>query len=140
MAVRLFVDVEGPIRTWARAESHITALAGQRSWFGTPKGAVPSSPWITMHLVNDVPVPDGQAPLSNALVQFDCYAPLKADAAALGVAVVTAAESLLAGTLLDSTLRCEAAFVRRRQWLPDPAQNLPRYSLDVEFLVCATGA
>jgi hypothetical protein len=137
MATRLFVDVEGPIRTWIRAQG--TPASG-RAWFGTPKGAIPTQPWITMHLVNDVPVPGGQAPLSQALVQFDCYAPLKSDAAALGAAVVTAAESLLAGTLLDSTLRCEAATVRRRQWMPDPAQNLPRYSLDVEFLVCATGA
>jgi len=142
--LRTFVDCEGPVKTWCRNNATITALAGSRIYLGTPSGATQPGPWITLWLVNDMPEPFGQMPLAHALFQFDCWAPkethTRADAAALGAALVTAAESLVPGTLLDPTLRCHAAEVQRWQWLPDPANDLPRYSLDIEFLVCATGA
>lgn len=138
--VRTYVDCEGPVRNWARTESHLAAVSGGRAWFGTPKGAVPTQPWMTLFLVDGTPDPNGQMPLIPALIQFDCWAPTKTQAGALLAALVTAAESLVPGTLLDSTLRCWTAHVTRAQWFPDPANDMPRYSADVRFLVCATGA
>lgn len=141
MVTRLYVDVEGPVRSWLRAQTAVTTLATGGIYFGTPT-TTPSSPWVTLQLVNDVPDPNGQTPYTIALIQVDCYAPkpsTKADAAALGAAVVTAFESLSAGTLLNSTTRAYRASVRRWQFLPDMASALPRYSIDVELAVIATG-
>lgn len=137
MTTRLFTDVEGPTRTWLRAAG---TPAGSRVWFGTPRGAVPTAPWITLFLVNDVPDMYGQTPITRALLQFDCWAAIRADAAALRAAVVTAVESIVPGTLLDHTLRCWTGRITRSQWFPDPANDMPRYSVDAELMVSATGA
>jgi hypothetical protein len=137
MTTRLYRDCEGPTRAYLRAAG---TPAAARVHFGTPSGVDQPGPWITMFLVNETPDPEGQLPYSRALIQFDCWAITKKLAADLRAALTTVLESIVPGTLLDPTLRCWSASVTRAQWLPDPANDFPRYSLDCELMVCATGA
>lgn len=141
MTARTFVDVEGPVRAWLRADATVAAQAGTRVYIGTPKDveSIPG-PWVSLFLVSDVPDPEGQTPLSRALVQLDCYGATRQAASRLAYALVTAVENLVPGTALDGTLTCQSATVTRNQWLPDTSAPIqPRYSVDVEFMVLASG-
>lgn len=143
MTTRTFVDAEGPCRTFLRGNAIVTAVAGQRIFIGTPKdeeSVAEAGPFASLFLVSDVPDPNGQLPMSRALLQHDCYALTRQAASRLAYAVVTAWESMDAMTLLDSTLRCLSASVTRCQWLPDTSAPIqPRYSVDVLLRVVATG-
>jgi hypothetical protein len=140
---RLYVDVEGPVKTWLRAQTYLTDVLTSKNgapgiYLSTPKNSqTPDKPWLVFQSVNDLPEPGGGAPLVRALLQFDVYGPkreLVADAAA---ALVSVCESMRDGTPLDSTLIGHGAYVGRNQWLPDPDNALPRRSLDITFLVHA---
>lgn len=66
--VKVFPDVEGPIRDWVRAES-ITNV-GTRVFFGLPERC--EYPAIDLHLV-DGGIQPGEAPLADVLVTFSVW-------------------------------------------------------------------
>lgn len=134
--MRVFADVEGPVRAWLRASTTVNAVAAQRVYLGTPKGGPQAGPWITLALVNNIPLSGRGVPQTTALMQIDCWAAARADAASLAAAVVSAAETLTNGDSVGN-LRGYGASVQRHQWAPDPASNVARYSLDVAFQLIA---
>lgn len=144
---RIYVDVEGPVKAWLREQTYLTDLLAVHGTapsidLSTPKGydkagTWPDKPWVVLQSISDVPLPGGGVDVLVALVQFDVYGPTRAAVSQSAAALVSVAESLLAGTPLDDTCVAHGATVRRNQWLPDPSNGLPRRSLDIEFTVMA---
>lgn len=124
-------DVEGALRTHLRAAAGVTALVGQRVFFGVPiddDGNVTAQlPFVTVRRVGGGDDPS-DAPVDQALIQIDCWASSrnKASATALAAAVrntlteirtVTVGSTVLYGVSVESVI-----------WAPDPS-DLPRYAL-----------
>ena len=138
-------DIEGALRTWLRAQSPITALVGQRVFFGVPKGATEVTfPLITVQLV-DARDDDSEAPLTQALVQFDVWGSI--DESGNGKKAET--------TVVVNTLRSVLRTVRGRTaltasvaafgidavgigWSPDPDNDRPRYVVTAEVTAVST--
>lgn len=132
---KTFVEVEGPVRAWLRAQA--LSGIGSRVFFGVPDGA--TFPLITLALLDGAPQA-GEAPLADPIISFDVWGGSKAEASAAAWSLVGAVESIAAGTPLDSpeTLRCEgASVVLGPAFRPDPADDKPRYVVDVMFTVKA---
>jgi hypothetical protein len=145
---RVYLDVEGPVRTWLRQQTYLTDLLAVHGTtpsidLSTPKGyskTPPDKPWVVLQSVNDMPLPGGGPNVTVALLQFDVYGPTRSAVSQAAAALVSVCESMLAGTQLDATTIAHGAIVRRNQWIPDPSNDLPRRSLDIEFTVyAATG-
>lgn len=128
-----FVDVEGPVKAWLRAQN--IAGVDQRVYIGTPEGA--QMPYVTLTLV-DAPLDTSEAPVAMAQLQCDVWA-TTAEAAADAVwSLVSKCESIADGTQLDSTLRCcGARRILGPTFRPDPTDGTPRYLTDIEFTVIA---
>ena len=131
-------DVEGALRTYLRSVSAVTALVGQRVFFGIPKGAVEATfPLVVITRVGGGQAP-GDAPLDVAQVQVDCWGSLdtsgngvKSSATTLVNAVRTALEAV--GTGSASLTGIEAGVnVESVLWLPDPDNDRPRYVVTAE--------
>lgn len=138
-------DIEGALRTWLRAQSPITALVGQRVFFGVPKGATEVTfPLITVQLV-DASDDASEAPLTQALVQFDVWGSI--DESGNGKKAET--------TVVVNTLRSVLRTVRGRTaltasvaafgidavgigWSPDPDNDRPRYVVTAEVTAVST--
>lgn len=138
-----FVDAEGAVRTWARANADISALVDARVFFGVPEGVSPGDanwPMLVVRRVGGAPQPD-IAPVDRALIQFDCWGATrrsKAQAAALATAVVTAARELTNGTEMGSGVVGQGADVELGPvWSPDPETDQARYVVDVAFYLRA---
>jgi len=118
---RTWVDIETALRSWARAA--LPVLEG-RVFFGAPADS--ALPLVTLHRIAGTD--------DRCLVQFDCWAALKAEAAITATAVATALDALTHaehdGVLLHG------ATVEQIRWLPDEESNTPRYV--VEATVVAT--
>ena len=133
----VFVDVEGAVRTWARANARIVAQVAARSFFGVPDGG--QLPLLTLRRVGGAP-DAGEAPVDVALISFECWGRTKQEAAAVAAALKSAAESVAAGTPMGADVICYGASVELELWLPDPKTDRPRYVVDVAFTVKATAA
>lgn len=137
MSAVVFVDVEGGVRTWARANARITGQVGARTFFGVPDGG--QLPLVTLKRAGGAS-DEGEAPLDVALISFECWGRTKQEAAAVAAAVKSAAESVAAGTPMGAEMTCYGASVELDLWLPDPRTDRPRYLVDVAFTVKATAA
>lgn len=133
----VFADVEGGVRAWARANSSITAAVSTRTFFGFPDGG--QLPLLTLARVGGAPEP-GEAPLDTARISFHCWGRTKQEAAAVAAALKSAAQSLRAGIPMGADLIAYGASVVLDLWQPDPANDRPRYVVDVVFTVRATSA
>lgn len=139
MSDETFPDVEGGLRTWLRTRPEITALVGHRVFFGVPKRASAASfPLITVQRVGGGDEP-GHTPLDIALIQIDCWGELddsgngvKSGATALVNAVRTALRAVVTDTRLTTGVIAHGANVESIQWLPDPDNDRPRYSVTAE--------
>lgn len=127
-------DVEGLVRDGLRADAGVTAIVGQRVFFGIPKEAKDSTfPLVVVRRVGGGQA-DGEAPLDVAGIQIDCWGSIvrgngvKSTATALVNAVRSWCESV--GT--DSTSTLAGANVESVLWLPDPDDDRPRYALTAE--------
>ena len=145
MTTLQIVDAEGTVRNWARAEAHITAQVGTRTFFSTeiayPKAALTDStkPWIVMTLVSETFQP-GDLGMQMALIQFDVRATTKLIAAGVATALETAARLLSFGapvtvTIPSGTATIAWADVSQKRWFVDPTLNIPRYTVDVMFAI-----
>lgn len=125
MSVKTFTDIEGGLRTWLRLQSDITAVVGTRVWFGIPEGA--TFPLIDLQRVGGGPQ-EGEAPLDDALIQFDCWGAgkNKAQAWAVTAALLGVLESMtpqqLAAGVYGYGVSVESVI-----FLPDPANSQARY-------------
>ena len=138
MTVDAFPDTEGAIRTWLRAQPAVTALVGQRVFFGIPKAATEATfPLVTVQLVSTVPDPS-EAPVDRSLIQIDCWGSLDASGngqKAAATALVNTIRALLHSITQPTPMGTVTVFganVESVTWLPDPTNDRPRYVLTAE--------
>jgi hypothetical protein len=142
--VETLPDVEGAMRTWLRTIPAVTAVVAQRVFFGVPKAAVEATfPLVVVQRVgggDDA----SEAPIDVALIQLDCWGSLgangigdKASATRLCNAVRSACRSFW-GPQLVPGVDAAGITVQSVIWLPDPANDRPRYSLTVEVAAIST--
>lgn len=139
-------DVEGGVRTFLRAQAGVTAIVGQRVFFGIPKNADENTfPLVVVSRVGGGDDPEGEAPVDNALMQIDCWGGIdtsgngkKAQAVALVNAVRDALFAVRGRTALSSTVDAAGIVVQSVVWLPDPSNDRPRYSLTAEVTAIST--
>lgn len=131
---KTFLDVEGPIRTWARSRIALTNRVGANGiFFGVPIGRV--MPVITMARSGGSPVP-GEAAVDAPLITFNVWSNSKAEAAEIAGLVMSECESIKAGTKVGS-VSLEGATCVNIIWAPDRSKDpdLPRYVVDIQFTV-----
>ena len=118
---RVFVDVEGAVRAWARE-----ALDTDRVFFG------PVSSQGSQIVLFRIAGPD-----DRCLIQFDVWASTKAGAAELAAELATAADAMSRyeheGVLLHG------ASVLSSRWQPDFESDTPRYIVEAVFTATSTG-
>lgn len=133
---RTFVDVEGPLRDYLRTVSSLTTLVGQRIFLGIPSGGT-TLPFIQLSRVGGGP--DALTPLDHAEISFSCWGADKQEAGDLSAALVSVLESMVAGTELESGLKCGGASVLLWLWSPDTSTDKPgaRYIVDARLTVKA---
>lgn len=133
---RTFVDCEGPLRDYLRTVASLTTLVGQRIFLGIPTGGT-SLPFIQLNRIGGGP--DVLTPLDHAEISFSCWGVDKQEAGDVSAALVSVLESLVAGTELESGLRCGGASVLLWLWSPDTSTDKPtaRYIVDARISVKA---
>ena len=138
-------DVEGGLRTYLRANSGVSALVGNRVFFGVPRKATETSfPLVTVQRVGggaDL----SDAPVDVALLQVDCWGslnangdPLKVTATHLVNTVRAAVEAVNGRTTLTSGVDAFGITVESVVWAPDPDNDRPRYSVTAEVTAIAS--
>ena len=132
-------DVEGGIRDWLRDDAGITALVGQRVFFGVPLDAREASfPLVTVQRVGGGQ-DASEAPVDLAVIDVSVWAQLrdKAGATALLNAVRSRLEELRTRTTVTAGVDLFGAEVIGVVWLPDPDNARPRYSVTAEVTAMA---
>lgn len=121
----VWVDVEKAIREWAR--DWVPSLDGRVFFAANDNTKTPQC------VVQRISGPD-----DACLVQFDVWAPKKADAAGVAMELATALDALaryeFEGILLHGANPLNV------RWLPDPESNAPRYIVEAIFTASATEA
>lgn len=138
-------DIEGALRTWLRAQATITAVVGNRVFFGVPKGATEASfPLITVQLV-DASDDASEAPLTQALVQFDVWGSIdesgngkKADATAVVNTLRSVFRTVRGRTALTASVAAFGIDTVGIGWSPDPDNDRPRYVVTAEVTAVST--
>jgi hypothetical protein len=130
-------DTEGALRDWLREQPSLQALVARRVFFGVPRNAR-QWPLVTVQRVGgaeDI----SEAPVDRALVQIDVWGEI--DGSGNGdkagtTAVVNALRSLLGSvkhrTPLNATVDALGVTVAGVAWVPDPADDRPRYVVTAE--------
>lgn len=136
---RLYVDIEGPLRDWLRTQPDLLAFLGApRVYIGIPNG-------VTFPLVNLQRVgggPDGSdTNVENPLIQVDCWGRTgsRPNAAALAALVASVFASQTRTPLPNGPVLLGARVTLGPLWRPDPANDAPRYQVDVQLTVTAPG-
>lgn len=130
-----YIDVEGPIRQWVRAN---VPSVNNRVIFGIGKGA--TFPLILQSLVDLSPLAGSN--MVAAWMQFDVLAArleeggTKLDASTPAMELMNAAEALVPGTQIGDLLAYGAS-VGTYGWRPAAQSGQPRYRVDVTFHVAA---
>lgn len=130
-------DPEGIVRDALKLDSGVTAIAGNRVFFGIPRRAVEATfPLVTVARVGGG-ADRSEVPLDVALVQIDCWGSLntagdglKASCTALVNAVRSSLEAM--GTVARIAGVELGVNVESVLWLPDPENARPRYSITAE--------
>lgn len=135
-------DPEGLTRDALKADSGVSAIVGNRVFFGIPKRAGEATyPMITVFRVGGGQ-DSSEVPLDDALVQVDCWGSfdaqgngLKAQCTALVNAVRSSLEAM--GTVTRIAGVELGVNVESVLWLPDPDNARPRYSITAEVAAIA---
>lgn len=138
-------DVEGGVRTFLRANAGVSAIVGTHVFFGVPRKATEDTfPLVIVQRVGGGDDPS-EVPIDVALVQIDCWGGIddsgngkKAEAASLLNAVRNAFFAIRGRTALSPTVDAAGITVQSVVWLPDPANDRPRYSVTAEVTAIST--
>ena len=138
MADEAFPDVEGAFRDYLRAETQVTAIVGNRAFFGVPVNAGESSyPMLVVSRVGGGDDPSADVPMDQALVQIDAWGEVdgkgfgdKTSCRALANAVRRACRKIRSATTQSGVI-LYGAVVQSDLWLPDPDTRRPRYAITV---------
>lgn len=133
-------DVEGALRTWLRTRTALTALVGQRVFFGVPKAAREDTfPLVTVQLVGTRPE-TSEAPIVHHLIQFDVWGSIddsgngrKAEALTVVNTLWAQLRDINAETALTASVVAYGLNVESLVWNPDPDNDRPRYTLTAEI-------
>lgn len=134
--VQAFVDVEGAVKAWARANSSISALVSARVFLGVNKNA--ASPQLVVSRVAGGADPS-EAPIDRPRVQFDSWAATRAAAANLAYTVMQELREIEAHDTFGSTaVVFGAQVVLGPRYLTDEADERAgwhRYVLDADLVL-----
>ncbi len=128
-------DPEGAVRTNLRGKTP----AGNRVFFGVPKGATEASwPMIVVQRVGGG-ADRSDAPVDVCLIQLDCWGTFgasgdgdKAGATALLNSARAALEAMGTDQPIVAGTQLHGANVESVLWLPDPDNDRPRYVVTAE--------
>lgn len=136
-AVEELPDVEGALVAFLKANTAVAALVATRVFYGIPK-ATPVWPLVTVARIgggDDA----SDAPVDEGVLQVDCWGTIstsgygqKLPCTQLKNAVRSALRSFTGGVLATGVY-AGGITVQSDIWLPDPADDRPRYSLIVEL-------
>jgi hypothetical protein len=132
--VSTWPDAEGATRTWLRADAGVVAQMSTRVFFGVPKPTA-TYPLATVQRIGGGPGA-GDAPVDEALLQIDVWGDKHANGNGnkagcwTATAAVLAALEVVNDTLIATGVRA-AINVESVNWLPDPADDRPRYVITV---------
>lgn len=121
---RTWIDVEGAVRTWARAT--LTPLAN-RIFFGYSEAS--AQPQIVLQRIG--------GPDDACLIQFDVWAASKAAAAVEAAKLATALDALSRYTAFATVLLLGAR-VDSIRWLPDAETDSPRYIVEATIMAVSS--
>ena len=131
-------DIEGALREWLRADADIQAVVGTRVFFGIPRNSSSAFPCIMITRIGGGQM-TGDAPVDNALMQFDVYGEL-AEEGGGRLQVTTAALALrktlskiVGRTRLNSTVVCFDPRVSVQVFSPLPGDDRPRVLITGTF-------
>ena len=123
------------MRTWLRTRTTLTALVGDRVFFGIPAGI--TYPMIAISRVGGGPMRAG--PLDAPRLSFAVWGNTKKDAADVVKALVAVLHEMEMDRLDPSSVG-EGAEGITVLWLPDPNDDRPRYIVDATVTVLALAA
>lgn len=125
MTVIALPDVEGALRSWLRSQSEISAVVSTRVFFGVPDDT--AFPLISLFRLGGTDQ-TGEAPLDDALIQFDCWGGIKNKAQAFQVAnAVRGVLRAMTPQLLTPEVYGYGASPSAPFWSPDPEDDRARY-------------
>lgn len=126
------------MRDYLRANAGVTALVGNRVFFGLPARC--AFPAVVVRRVAGGQDP-GEAPIDRPLLQIDCWGKPgnKANAHATAAAVRDALTAIHGRTTQGSTVLFGAQVIGA-VFSPDPETDQPRYSLSVDLTARAVPA
>lgn len=119
---RTWVDVESAVREWARD----AVVGANRRVFFAPTAS--TEPQIALFRV--------AGPDDRCLIQFDAWAPNKAQAASLAAELATAADAL--GRYTHGDVLLHGARVEGVRWQPDEESGAARYVVEATITATAT--
>lgn len=125
-------DTEGAVRDYLRGHTDVTAQVGTRVFF-----SIPDQPTWPLVVVRRVAGGDdtSEAPLDQAVIQIDCWAAGRNKQQATDVvnAVRQALYELRGATALNDDVVGYGARIDSIVFLPDPADDRPRYALTAQI-------
>lgn len=131
-------DSEAAVRNYLRQDAGVTALVGNRVFFGTDNAAYP---WVAVQRVGGGVAVNDLANVDGPMIQLDCYGGPRNKAAAWGAAAAVIAalrkietqpwrDAATSLTLYGSTVDWV--------WLPDPESEVARYVITCVLSVAAS--
>jgi len=134
-------DPEGAIRAYLRADSDVSAIVGNRVFFGVPRSAIEATfPLVTVARIGGVDDPS-EAPVDLGLIDISCWGSidasgngLKASATALANAVRSALHRIRQRTSAGTATDVFGVQVAGVVWAPDPDTDRPRYVITAEVV------
>lgn len=126
-------DTRAALRTYLRADAGVSALIGNRVFYGVPQGA--TFPLVTLPGQVGGGRDPGEAPIDRPLQQIDLWAAKPnglADLYALESAVRDALDAIRNATTIGTVVLYGASITGAVD-LPDPADDRPRRILTVDL-------
>lgn len=120
-------DIEAGLRTWLKLQPAIIAAVGSKVFFGIPDPRNPSFPLIAISRVGGGPQL-GEAPLDDAIIQFDCWGSNKGSACQVSLALIGVLDELESNQM-GSDAFGYGVNVESSVGIPDSGSKTYRYSV-----------
>jgi hypothetical protein len=134
-----FPDPEGTIRAYLRADPDVSAIVGNRVFFGVPRKANEETfPLVTVARIGGADDPS-EVPVDLGLLDISCWGSidasgngLKAPATELANAVRSALHRIRERTSAGTGTDVFGVQIGGVVWAPDPDNDRPRYVITAE--------
>jgi len=138
----VMTNAEIGVRDWLKAQPAVAAAVGNRIFLGVPpelaRAGEGGYPLIGIHRLYSLV--ERYLPVDVAVLQLDCWGPMKSQRSAYTAASAAAAAlwSLTPNTPLGADMVAKGVTDITSQWFPDPISDRPRYIVTATVLVVAT--